>query len=155
VTSCEGHAALPAEFRALLNKALDRIEPVVERVRNQQRPGPGERDGGAGSSADSGIDSNADGGVPMGSAAACGVCPVCAVVAVLRGERSELAAQAVDHVSGLMAVLRAALDEGAGDPAAPPERAARAACGGRPVQRIRVRRAPGSPPGQRPANDRP
>ncbi|MGD9528769.1 MAG: hypothetical protein AB7V44_18455 [Pseudonocardia sp.] len=136
MTACEGHAALPAEFRALLDGALDRIEPVIERIQGQQRsaPAPG-----------------ADGAVPAGAAAACGVCPVCAVVAVLRGERSELAAKAADHAAGLLAVLRAALDEGLG---AAPSAGTPAPTGsadthrrppsdrppGRPVQRITVRR---------------
>ncbi|MGE3287979.1 MAG: hypothetical protein AB7J32_18040 [Pseudonocardia sp.] len=117
MTSCEGHAALPAEFRALLNGALDRIEPVVERIRVQQRSAPGDRAGEAGGVGSAGGSNGAggpNGAVPMGSAAACGVCPICALVAVLRGERSELAAKAADHMAGLMAVLRMALDEGVG-----------------------------------------
>jgi hypothetical protein len=39
----------------------------------------------------------------------CGWCPVCNGVALLRGDRSELAAKAAEHVSGLLTVLRAAL----------------------------------------------
>lgn len=39
----------------------------------------------------------------------CGWCPLCNGVALLRGDRSELAAKAAEHVSGLLTVLRAAL----------------------------------------------
>lgn len=105
MTPCEGHAGLPAEFRLLLSGMLDRVEPVVERMQAQQH--------------DAGADDAAPGSaVPPGAAAACGVCPVCAVIAAWRGERSELAAKAVDHAAVLLAVLRAALDEGAGATAA-------------------------------------
>jgi hypothetical protein len=45
----------------------------------------------------------------------CGWCPLCNGVALLRGDRSELAAKAAEHLAGLVAVLRAALAE----PAAP------------------------------------
>ncbi|ONI87242.1 hypothetical protein ALI22I_22630 [Saccharothrix sp. ALI-22-I] len=41
----------------------------------------------------------------------CGWCPVCNAVALARGDRSELAAKAAEHVAGLIAVLRAALAE--------------------------------------------
>lgn len=41
----------------------------------------------------------------------CGWCPMCNGMALLRGDRSELAAKAAEHVSGLLAVLRAALAE--------------------------------------------
>ena len=49
----------------------------------------------------------------------CGWCPLCNAVALARGDRSELAAKAAEHVAGLIAVLRAALAEPA--PAAAPE----------------------------------
>jgi hypothetical protein len=41
----------------------------------------------------------------------CGWCPLCNAVALARGDRSELAAKAAEHVAGLIAVLRAALAE--------------------------------------------
>ena len=50
---------------------------------------------------------------------ACGWCPLCNGVALLRGDRSELAAKAAEHVSGLLTVLRAALSEPASAPAEP------------------------------------
>lgn len=43
----------------------------------------------------------------------CTTCPVCAVLTMLRGGRSELAVRLADQVAGLLAVLRAALEEGA------------------------------------------
>jgi hypothetical protein len=47
----------------------------------------------------------------------CGWCPLCNAVALARGDRSELAAKAAEHVAGLIAVLRAALAEPVPTPA--------------------------------------
>jgi hypothetical protein len=107
---CGGHAVIGEEFRVLALTALDRIEPVLDRLRNEPADEAPET---------------------------CASCPVCAVIAALRGERPELAVRLAEHAAGLVAVLRAALDEGARVPAAddatdrpPPRR----------VQRITVER---------------
>jgi hypothetical protein len=92
VTDRCGHAPLAEELRACLSGALDLFDALVERIREQ-------------------IAAEA----PPGQVV-CTACPVCALIAVLRGERSELAARLADHASGLVAVLRTALYEGAGIP---------------------------------------
>jgi hypothetical protein len=84
--SCAGHAGLSAELRALALTALDRIEPVLDRVRTEQA---------------------------TSGAEACSACPVCAVLAAVRGERPELAVRLAEQAAGLVTVLRAALEEGA------------------------------------------
>jgi hypothetical protein len=120
--SCDAHPGLGAEFRALALGALDRLEPVVERVRHEP---------------------------PTESASACESCPVCAVLAVVRGERPELAARLAEQLGGLLAVLRAALEEG--DPAggapgpgphgtAPPTPRPESGTPARTVQRIPIER---------------
>jgi hypothetical protein len=108
---CGSHGVIGEEFRVLALTALDRIDPVLDRLRSEP----------------------ADDGAPQ----MCASCPVCAVIAALRGERPELAVRLAEHAAGLVAVLRAALDEGARVPAAddatdrpPPRR----------VQRITVER---------------
>ncbi|GAA3877074.1 hypothetical protein GCM10022243_47410 [Saccharothrix violaceirubra] len=70
------------ELRRLLDVAADRFQPWLNRLAAEEGHDPG----------------------------ACGWCPVCNVAAVLKGDRSELAAKAAEHVVGLIAVLRAALD---------------------------------------------
>jgi len=113
---CAGHDGLDAELRALARAALDRVTPVLDRVRS----------------------------APAGDAAAgdqpCAVCPVCAVIAALRGERVELAVRLAEHLSGLVAVLRTALDEGSGEPEPAPDPPPPAEAGRRVVQRIPVTR---------------
>lgn len=119
-TGCHDHAGLPAEVRAILLGALDRIAPALERM--QAEPGR-------------------DGDEPTPPGAPCAVCPVCALIAAWRGEHSELTARAAEHLAGLVAVLRAALDEGVGAPAAADESArGQPPPSGPPVQRISVRR---------------
>jgi hypothetical protein len=93
---CPGHAPLADELRGYLTRALDVLEPLVDRMREQTR---------------------AD---PPGAATACAACPVCALIALLRGERSELAARFAEQAVGVIAVLRAALAEGVGAPSANP-----------------------------------
>jgi hypothetical protein len=132
MTACAGHSGLPAEVRSIVLTALDRLEPVLERMQAQQAHA-------------------ADASPP--ASPACAVCPICAVIAAWRGERSELAARTVEHATGLLAVLRVALEEGSGAPGAAAQPCAGdaghadadAAAGsgnhcGRPVQRIRVHR---------------
>lgn len=114
------HPDLPAELRALVSAALDRIAPMIERVRAEPATGPGQ---------------------------SCAACPVCAVIAVLRGERPELAVRLAEQAVGLLVVLRAALDEGGPAPtpqpgASPPvpSRPGQATPAGRVVQHIPVER---------------
>ncbi|MEU5692643.1 hypothetical protein [Actinosynnema sp. NPDC020468] len=73
---------LTEELRGLLDAAAERAEPWLHRL----------------ASADAGHDPST-----------CGWCPVCNAAALIRGDRSELAAKAAEHVVGLIAVLRAAL----------------------------------------------
>ena len=109
---CDAHAGASAELRALARTALDRVEPVLDRLRIEPP-------------------------TPV-SAETCAVCPLCTLVAVLRGERPELVQRVAEHLGGLVTVLRAALEEAA-EPAAPPP--ARTASGSpKVVQRIRVER---------------
>jgi hypothetical protein len=100
---CGDHSGLSAELRAFVLSALDRLEPLLERLRVE----------------------------PTGrTPETCASCPVCALLAALRGEQPELAGRLATHAAGLLAVLRAALEEGppassggAPDPEpAPPER---------------------------------
>lgn len=112
--TCGGHPGVAGEARTLLAGLIDRLQPTLDRY--------------------------AGGSVTPSETTTCASCPVCAVIAVLRGERPELAAQLAEHASGLLAVLRAALDEGNGapSPAGPPTGAEQPS---RPtVQRITVTR---------------
>jgi hypothetical protein len=123
---CAGHAGLGAEVRGIAVAVLDRLEPALERVRAGEPDTP--------------TDAPAD-----DEPVTCGICPVCAVLAALRREHPELAARVAEQAAAVLAVLRAALEEG--DPAAaatggaqpaaepPPEPARR-------VQRIPVERTP-------------
>jgi hypothetical protein len=113
---CAGHDGLDAELRALARSALDRVTPVLDRIRAAP------------------ADDAASSGQP------CAVCPICAVVAALRGERVELAARLAEHLSGLLAVLRTALDEGSGGPEQAPDPPPPPDTERRVVQRIPVAR---------------
>jgi hypothetical protein len=112
--TCGEHGALGDELRATVLAAIDRIGPVLDRMRAEPAAPPGR------------------------PAPTCASCPVCAVIAALRGERPELAARLAEHAAGLLAVLRAALDEGAPAPAGPPPASPPAA--GRRVQHIYIDR---------------
>ncbi|OLT09964.1 hypothetical protein BJF78_29675 [Pseudonocardia sp. CNS-139] len=106
--TCGRHDTLGEELRALVLTALDRVGPVLDRLREEPAtPGRG----------------------------SCAACPVCAVLAALRGERPELAVRLAEQAAGLLAVLRAALDDEAPAPADPPPPAA-----ARRVQHIHVDR---------------
>jgi hypothetical protein len=100
------------ELRALLVAALDRVEPALDRLRSEPA------------------------GTDTGT---CATCPVCAVIAALHGERPELAGRLAEHAAGLVAVLRAALEEGASPPADTPAPAPEPPPARR-VQRIRIER---------------
>ncbi|GAA3459015.1 hypothetical protein GCM10018963_10280 [Saccharothrix longispora] len=93
---------LAEELRLLLDAAAERAQPWLHRVAQQD----------VGRSGDGGHD-----------ARTCGWCPVCNAVALARGDGSELASKAAEHLAGLIAVLRAALAEP--ERAAPPEEEAR------------------------------
>ncbi|MGW4114533.1 hypothetical protein ACWEFJ_26970 [Actinosynnema sp. NPDC004786] len=82
---------LAEELRLLLDAAAERAQPWLHRVAAAE----GDHD-----------------------TRACGWCPLCNAVALARGDRSELAAKAAEHVAGLIAVLRAALAEPAPGPSA-------------------------------------
>jgi hypothetical protein len=87
---CGGHGTLAEELREYAGGALDALEPWLARVR----------------------DSEPDPAAPEPDS--CTVCPLCAVLTVLRGGRSELAVTLAEQASGLLTVLRAALEEGQG-----------------------------------------
>ncbi|MBB5959900.1 hypothetical protein FHS29_006522 [Saccharothrix tamanrassetensis] len=76
-------AKLAEELRLLLDAAAERAQPWLHKL-----AADGEHD-----------------------TRTCGWCPLCNAVALVRGDRSELAARAAEHVAGLIAVLRAALAE--------------------------------------------
>ncbi|TWF74135.1 hypothetical protein FHX44_1114 [Pseudonocardia hierapolitana] len=107
---CGGHEGIGEDLRVLALAALERLDPVLDRLRAEPESDPPET---------------------------CASCPICAVIAALRGERPELAVRLAEHATGLVAVLRAALEAGGPAPAAadvterPPARR---------VQRIRVER---------------
>ncbi len=84
-------AKLVEELRLLIDVAAERAQPWLQRIATE---GAGEHD-------------------PR----TCGWCPVCNAAALIRGDRSELAAKAAEHVSGLITLLRMALSE----PSAPAE----------------------------------
>ncbi|MHA6795355.1 hypothetical protein ACVGVM_17850 [Pseudonocardia bannensis] len=115
------HAGLAGELRAFAITALDRLQPALERIRAEAAE-PG------------------DPAEPSATPASCAVCPICALIAALRGERPELATRLADQVSGLLAVLRSALDEGAGAPGPGPAEPAGPTGPARPVQHIPVHR---------------
>lgn len=112
---CGGHEGIGEDLRVLALTALDRIDPVLDRLRGD----------------------DADGEPVTEGPETCASCPICAVIAALRGERPELAVRLAEHAAGLVAVLRTALEEGAPAPGAedvterPPARR---------VQRITVER---------------
>jgi hypothetical protein len=91
---CGGHEWIGEDLRVLALSALDRIDPVLARLRAEPADEPPEP---------------------------CASCPICAVIAALRGERPELAVRLAEHAAGLVAVLRTALEQGAPAPAAAPD----------------------------------
>ncbi|SHF40562.1 hypothetical protein [Streptoalloteichus hindustanus] len=79
---------LAEELRSLVDAVAERAEPWLERMR---------------AGAEAGHD-----------AGACGWCPVCQGLALLRGERPELAGRITEQVTGLVATLRAVVEQGGG-----------------------------------------
>jgi hypothetical protein len=120
---CSSHAGIGDDLRELVRVALDRIDPVLDRLRSE--PDGGEPDS---------SEQDGSGGGP----AACASCPICAVIAALRGERPELAVRLAEHAAGLVAVLRTALEDSGPAPAAPADEADAPPV--RRVQRITVHR---------------
>jgi hypothetical protein len=125
---CGSHAGIGDDLRELVRVALDRIDPVLDRLRSE--PDGGEPDG----SEQDGSEQDGSGGGP----AACASCPICAVIAALRGDRPELAVRLAEHAAGLVAVLRTALEDSGPAPAAPADEADAPPV--RRVQRITVHR---------------
>lgn len=115
--SCTHPDVLAAELKGLAAALLDRLDPLVAGV------GP----------AGSGAGPGADPGTPS----SCASCPVCAVLALLRGERPELAVRLAAQASGILAALRALLDELPDTPGAGP------GAGGRPDEGAGDRNGPG------------
>jgi hypothetical protein len=87
---CGGHPEIGEELRAIAVAVLDRVDPLLERLRSEP--------------------------AAAADATTCASCPVCALLAALRGERPELAVRLAEHTAGLVAVLRAALGEGTAPP---------------------------------------
>lgn len=114
---CGGHTGLGdlgGEFRTVLLDAIERVGPLLDAA------GTGPPD--------------------ASTATTCAVCPVCALLAALRGERTELSIRLAEHASGLLAVLRAALEEGGPGPSdsGPPSGPRPGTGRPRPVQHITV-----------------
>ncbi|WNV83559.1 hypothetical protein [Umezawaea sp. Da 62-37] len=86
-------AKLVEELRSLIDVAAERAQPWLQKVATAGEAGAEH--------------------TPQ----TCGWCPLCNGAALLRGDRSELASKAAEHVSGLITVLRMAL----GEPGAAPE----------------------------------
>lgn len=107
---CGGHERIGEDLRVLALSALDRIDPMLDRLRAEP---------------------------PDDGPEQCASCPICAVIAALRGERPELAVRLAEQAAGLVAVLRTALEQGVPAPDAAPEPERPPA---RRVQRIRVER---------------
>ena len=110
---CGGHEGIGEDLRVLALAALERLDPVLDRLRAEP-----------------------EGDDPPET---CASCPICAVIAALRGERPELAVRLAEHATGLVAVLRAALETGGPAPA-PPAADVTERPPARRVQRIRVER---------------
>jgi hypothetical protein len=106
------------ELCALVLLALDRLEPLLARLREAAESGPG-----------------AAGPASAGGGTASGSCPLCLVIEVVR-ERPGSAARFAEHGAAAVAALRDALAAGptAGAAAGPARR------GGRPVEHIPVER---------------
>jgi len=85
-------AKLVEELRLLVDVAAERAQPWLQKIATE----------GAG-------DHNPQ---------TCGWCPLCNAAALIKGDRSELAAKAAEHVSGLLTLLRMALSDPGGSTSA-------------------------------------
>jgi hypothetical protein len=118
----DGHAVV-AELRGLALLVLDRLDPLLARLRDavadDVRPGDaGDREPAADS---------------RSGATPCTACPICAALAAVRRDHPDLGTRLAASATELAGALREAIaDDAAGHP--PPQP--------RPVQRIRVDREP-------------
>ncbi len=116
-------AAVVEELRALGLLALDRLDPLVDRLTEAVSPAP-----------DPAV-STASG--PAGTPEhRCTSCPVCVAFADVRTGHPDALAQVARHAAGLMTALRAVLADGADGPEQTPSRPERV------VQHIAVERGP-------------
>ncbi|GDY30373.1 hypothetical protein [Gandjariella thermophila] len=76
---------LGEEFRLLLDALAERAEPWLNQLATPRPDAAGQRPG------------------------TCEWCPVCAAIALVRGEHSELAGRAAEHLLGLLVLVRAGL----------------------------------------------
>ncbi len=91
----EEHERLVAEFRALAETVLTRLEPVLQKA--------------AAATADVASDSASTDTQPVFTG--CSWCPVCALAALVRGEHHELLAFLAGQAAAFLALLREILDE--------------------------------------------
>lgn len=96
----EEHERLVAEFRALAETVLTRLEPVLQKA--------------AAATADVASDSASTDTQPVFTG--CSWCPVCALAALVRGEHHELLAFLAGQAAAFLALLREILDEFLGGP---------------------------------------
>ncbi|HEX6345277.1 hypothetical protein [Umezawaea sp.] len=89
-------AKLVEELRLLIDVAAERAQPWLQRIATE--------------------------GAADHNPRTCGWCPVCNAAALIKGDRSELAAKAAEHVSGLLTLLRMALSDPGDTPAQPEPR---------------------------------
>jgi hypothetical protein len=111
-----GHERLADELRAVALLALDRLDPLLARLRDGVRAAP-----------------------PHDGATSC---PLCAALAAVRVDRPDLAGRLAEHATGLVTALRDALAEtgpGTPEPAPVPPTTRR-------VQHIPVHRTAGDAP---------
>lgn len=84
----DGDAGPPADLRTLALLALDRLDPLLARLRAAEA---------AGTTSDSAPRPSGD------------PCPLCTALAVVRGERPEIAGRLAEHGAAVVAALRDAL----------------------------------------------
>lgn len=116
-------AAVVEELRALGLLALDRLDPLVDRLTEAVAAAP-----------DLAVSTASD---PAGTPEhRCTSCPVCVAFADVRTGHPDALAQVARHAAGLMTALRAVLADEAGGPEQAPSRRERV------VQHIAVERGP-------------
>ena len=115
-------AAVVEELRALGLLALDRLDPLVDRLTEAASAAP-----------DPASTASAAAGTPEHR---CTSCPVCVAFADVRTGHPDALAQVARHAAGLMTALRAVLADGADGPEQTPSRPERV------VQHIAVERGP-------------
>ena len=124
-------AAVVEELRALGLLALDRLDPLVDRLTEAVSAAP-----------DPAVSTGSGPAVSTGSGPAgtpehrCTSCPVCVAFADVRTGHPDALAQVARHAAGLMTALRAVLADGADGPEQTPLRPERV------VQHIVVERGP-------------